>query len=484
MPKYDQNVYGEIKQYITAKDYAERFLEPRGNNTYVCPCCDSGNGPNHTAAMHISGANGESWRCYSCNHGGDVFDLAAAYLGNASKQQALEEVARLVGYDLAPSRGGVDNGYKDRAPMRPAPARKPEPVGPTAEELAKAQSKEARVVFGLRRHIEDAEAVEYLQSRGISIGKAKEWGLGFNQRSHRIVIPWKGCKYYHIDRAVNDQPVKYLKPSSQKVGPEPLYNASALREADVVFIVEGPLDALAVADMGFEAIALNTSGSARAADRLAAENPTAKVVLLLDDDSSRTDGRNPGLEGRKEMAQRLTERGIRGCVCNAMSRLGVKDPFEAWQTCPDKLFGELDAMATRMRVWEPDARNAEKKRLGERKIEGSREERRAEEQGQAQPQEEKGVEGSARAMERELVQEQVREQPRGEAEKQGQAQASRDVLREAPLRRSALKSPPKPPLKVAAVEKATPDSDKMAVERSAAARAALTSSTPQRPAKP
>lgn len=474
--KYDSGkAYADIKQLITARDYAERFLEPRGNNRYVCPCCDSGNGPNHTAAMYINGANGDRWHCFSCNHGGDVFDLAAAHLGTNHKQLVLEELARLVGYDLEPTRGGEDNGYKQREPMKPKPYVSREPdISP--EELERNQKKEARTVYALRRYIEDAEAVEYLESRGISVEKAKEWGLGFNQYTHRILIPWKGCNYYHIDRAVNDQPVKYLKPSWKKLGPEPLYNGEALRTSDVVFVVEGPLDALAVADMGFEAIALNTSGSARAADRLAAEKPSAKIVLLLDDDAERADGRNPGKEGRNEMAARLSELGMRGCVCKALERLGVNDPFDAWANCPDKFKAELQATHDFMAAWNP-----EKKTLEHAKSKAPVE--RAVKQEQTEPREEKPTpveEKGKRAVEQPRVE---KVETGVEQTRPGKEEVQRETKREGVAVRSprGFKTAQKPQRRNAVVEKVTPDSDMAAIKRSAAARTELNSSTPTRP---
>lgn len=361
MPTYDYSVYREIKSRLTAGEYAERHLEKRAHNTYVCPCCDSGNGPNGTAAMHVQSAGGEKWHCYSCNAGGDVFDLVAAHLGidPSQRQLILEETARAAGVDLEPYRSGQDNGYKRRDALTPKAAVKREPAKP-ADYTAERKKQRRNLAFW-RTKLEDPAAVGYLESRGISLEKAREWGLGYNQGTRRVIVPWKGCDWGHIDRDVTgEQPAKYLKPSREKVGEMPLYNREALGSSDVVFVVEGPFDALAVQDLGFEAVALNMSGSAQAADKVARENPSAKIVLMLDNDAARDDGRNPGMEGATAMAGRLKELGIVGCVCNAMARLGVKDPFEAWQSNREGLAAELEKAAGRMRSAESLIRQAQR----------------------------------------------------------------------------------------------------------------------------
>lgn len=64
-----------------AKDYLTSYVEtltehsPKGNRkAYVCPLCGSGNGRSKTGAFTIT-PDGHSWKCFSCDKGGDTLDL-------------------------------------------------------------------------------------------------------------------------------------------------------------------------------------------------------------------------------------------------------------------------------------------------------------------------------------------------------------------------------------------------------------------------
>ena len=98
--------YDEIKQAADLKEYCEGNLERRGRDEYVCPACGSGNGPNRTAALHVW-ANEGRWRCFSCNRGGDIFDLAGIVNGTEDKREQLSLVAAWF---------GLEDGARGREP--------------------------------------------------------------------------------------------------------------------------------------------------------------------------------------------------------------------------------------------------------------------------------------------------------------------------------------------------------------------------------
>ena len=63
-----------LKGYL--KSYVESVTpKSKGANMYVCPLCGSGSGKNGTGAFSIKG---DSWKCFSCNFGGVIFDLYGA----------------------------------------------------------------------------------------------------------------------------------------------------------------------------------------------------------------------------------------------------------------------------------------------------------------------------------------------------------------------------------------------------------------------
>ena len=69
----DRNIARE-----TLKEQLQSYVETitsksKGHNMYICPICNSGSGSHGTGAFSIK--DGITWKCFSCNEGGDIFDL-------------------------------------------------------------------------------------------------------------------------------------------------------------------------------------------------------------------------------------------------------------------------------------------------------------------------------------------------------------------------------------------------------------------------
>ena len=64
-----------VKERLT--EYVESITDHsrKGNKkAYVCPLCSSGTGRNATGAFTIT-PDGNSWKCFACDKGGDTLDL-------------------------------------------------------------------------------------------------------------------------------------------------------------------------------------------------------------------------------------------------------------------------------------------------------------------------------------------------------------------------------------------------------------------------
>lgn len=318
-----------VKGLVNLEQWCDEHLERRGPQTYVCPVCDSGNGPNHSAAFHV---NGKTWHCFSCGRGGDVFDLAGLLHGTGNRTEQLKDVACWAGIELGGGRDSHDrDGRKDNQSsrthaVRPIPdqtagGKTAEASGAKTDYSAGRRASEA-YVRECQARIGDPKAVAYLASRGMTEREAREWGLGFDPDAGgakradgswaergRIVIPWPGAPWYHIDRSIDSQAKerKYVKPRSSDVGPQPLWNADAVKEA-VYWIVEGPIDALAVRACGHEAIAVCSSAMSAAnlsqvADAAAASGRKGVAVVALDGDDA-------GRAGTAALKEALEARGV------------------------------------------------------------------------------------------------------------------------------------------------------------------------------
>ena len=83
-------------------NYLQAIAGKTQGGKYNCPICGSGTGKHHTSAFSIA-PDGQSWKCFSCNAGGDVFELAALVnkldpKGDFNKVANI--VADAVGYNL------------------------------------------------------------------------------------------------------------------------------------------------------------------------------------------------------------------------------------------------------------------------------------------------------------------------------------------------------------------------------------------------
>lgn len=271
--------FEQVRDAVDLEEYCRaRGLEPRGHHRFVCPICDSGNGPHHSAAFTVAGSH---WVCYACDRHGDVFDLVGLIDGIDDRAEQLSSVAAWAGLAqdeeesarLTPRR--VQRGARDG---RPSPK-------VTEEALSEGRRKEEKYLLTMRGNVSDPAATEYLLGRGLSEDEIAAFGLGYDPSRRRVIIPWEGSPYYHIDRSVDGATPKYTKPRSEDVGPQPLYDPSAL-EAPALFLVEGALDALAVRACGFKAVALGGTGGRSAVEAISSRNFKGTVIVMLDSDEA------------------------------------------------------------------------------------------------------------------------------------------------------------------------------------------------------
>lgn len=299
------------------KLYCEaRGMEQRGRNTYVCPICGSGSGPHKTAAFHIQD---NRWKCFSCQKGGDIYDLEGILAGTEDKLEQFRGVAALVGYE----------GFNYVADTNHASITQPK------HDYGTGRKREADYLQAMRANIHDPEAVAYIQGRGFTLDEAVAWGLGYDPTRHRLILPWAGSDYYHIDRSTTDQNPKYTKPKAADVGPQPLYNPAAL-EAPVFFVVEGVLDALAVTACGFQAVALGGTGGRAAVEAMTPYKPQGVAVVMLDNDEA-------GSRASVELRGMLKVAGIASVVAEVEDVMDAKDAAEWLQADRDALTAFLRA---------------------------------------------------------------------------------------------------------------------------------------------
>ena len=262
--------FERVKDGAPLVEYCKDHLRADGRGRYVCPYCNSG-GHGTRGSDSAFSIKGDTFKCFSCGTTGDVFDLAGKIHGLEDKAEQLRSVAEWANVSID-------------MPTKPAP-RSARPQQP-AKDYTQARKAEEAKLQEWRQRLDDPRAVAYLEGRGWTLEQAKAAGFGYDPNEKRLIIPYIGAPWYHIDRATEEgQEPKYKKPSSDALGAEPVYNAPALDEP-AYFVAEGALDALAIMRAGFPAIALNGSSVSAALASEAARHRNSTAVLVPDNDET------------------------------------------------------------------------------------------------------------------------------------------------------------------------------------------------------
>lgn len=305
------------------RQIADQLLPKDTAGKPCCPFCRSGTGPNGTSGFVIDGYAGGSGHCFACGGRGDVLDLVGSTQGIADVEGRIAWVEKWL--EQQPQLSSIADPQQIIA-QGPAPAKPDYSAG---------RAFHASLIAGAQEHIEDPEAVEYLAERGISLEVAKKHSYGYDRANKRIVMPIPGSSYYHIDRDITGTAHhKYDKPATKLVGPQPLWDASALDSSTVV-VVEGPFDALPVEECGYSAIALCGTASAQLVEECARRRYSGTIIMLADADTA-------GRKAAKATAEELAGMGI--CV-HVAELSGAKDAAELFATDRQELAAQLAAIA-------------------------------------------------------------------------------------------------------------------------------------------
>ena len=250
-------------------DYVNRITKPdpkAGKNKYKCPICGSGShgGRNSDGAFSINDA-GLLWYCFSCNNGGDLFDLIGKY---ENIPEYKEQVKRAEELYLSP-----------KAELAPAPAQKKE-----AARIQEAHNKPGLFDSYIKQCAADAGATDYFNKRGFTPETITRFSLGYDRKNESIVIPYDETNSYYITRNTNKK--EFRKPPTDQAGQEPVFNAGALYTGAPCFICESPIDAMSIIQAGGNAAAVGGTGSQKLINQVIKEKPAGILILSFDNDTA------------------------------------------------------------------------------------------------------------------------------------------------------------------------------------------------------
>lgn len=326
-----QDAREQLKGYL--RNYVESVTQKsKGANLYVCPLCGSGKGKNGTGAFSIK--NGTSWKCFSCNAGGDIFDLYGAINGTTDHNEQLRGISELYGVQVTSYRSTAQEDFSPEYQNQPKNEQYTYNSIHTNVYTQAQQTETADYTdFFLQAH-KAVEQTDYWKKRGLSKETVDRFKLGYVAEwrhpkapkapaSPRLIIPTSTGSY--LARDTRDQiPEEQRAYSKSKVGSIQLFNKKALQTATKpIFIVEGELDALSIIEVGGEAVALGTTTKSKALiELLKSQAPAQVLIIALDND-----------EAGQRASRELTE-GLQGLniPCYSFNPCGqYKDANEALQ---------------------------------------------------------------------------------------------------------------------------------------------------------
>lgn len=272
-----EQLKGQLRAYVESITQ-----KSKGANMYVCPLCGSGTGSHSTGAFSIK--DGASWKCFSCNEGGDIFDLIGKYEGIADHSEQLKRAGELFGVTIDSYRATAQEDFREYQNQ------------PKSEQYTHKSTHTTDYTQFFLKANKDIEKTSY--HRGLTLETLNRYKIGYVESwrhpkapnapaSPRLIIPTS--KESYLARDTREQIPEEQKPySKSKVGSIHIFNAKALQTATKpIFIVEGELDALSIIDVGGEAVALGTTTKVKSLiELLKTKKPEQPLIISLDNDEA------------------------------------------------------------------------------------------------------------------------------------------------------------------------------------------------------
>lgn len=227
------SIFEGLRDRVSLEEVVGRFSELQGNKA-LCVAPDHAD---EDPSMHVYE---DHVHCYSCGFHGDVVDVWAAANGYSPGAEAAYELAKEYGVDLPEWTPQEREKFEKR------------------RELENRYLKQARACY--ERIQEHSRVEEWWNARGFGPELRERFLLGSNGDGTEAIIPYwhRGRMRGLIRRRLQGEP-KYLYPNAADFagGYRPLFIPTSLRGDPC--LVEGPVDALALAALGYNAAAVGGS---------------------------------------------------------------------------------------------------------------------------------------------------------------------------------------------------------------------------------
>lgn len=274
-------------------EYLRRYFEQTGRE-YVTgrniKCPDKSahkNGDANPSAKIYENANGTAHiHCHGCGKDWDIFSLWE--LDNGGKfPEAKKALCAMFGIDATATSAkhtaqvhALTGSPTQAATARPEPKAEPD-----------TQTKQHITACAIAYHNGDNAGRDYLRARGIGDETARRFGVGFDAQKNAVIIPYGYGYAMRFIAPLKRKDGSELKAMYEPKGkPRALFNGTALEQAarngTPVYIVEGEIDALSIAEVGGIAIATGGTGSRSKAVKAITNIGRGAYIPLMDRDEA------------------------------------------------------------------------------------------------------------------------------------------------------------------------------------------------------
>ena len=315
-------IKGLLPQYvnsITTRD-------PKKRQFYLCMLdeCKEREHTNSTGGAFSIAADKVSWHCFSCNRGGDIFDLIGYIYGYKSGkltrssefEKEYAKALEIFGLEenFTPPQKEPPKTEKDlegqpataapdaSAESTPAPESQPETDAAAAPAVQPTAGKFKEYLEKCHSACtEGSRGYEYLIGRGFTPHTIERFLLGYDSSKDAITIPYSQSCNYYVTRSIEGK--AYEKPPKDTAGEEPVFNGAALNVDRFCFVCESQLDAISIMQAGGIAVAVGGTGINKLLKVCKNKLPQHCLILCFDNDES-------GQRGQREAAEHLDAEGI------------------------------------------------------------------------------------------------------------------------------------------------------------------------------
>ena len=255
-----QNQASQVKEYL--KEQLVDFLEERNINIRKNFICLNPEHLESTPSMSYD-ARRDKVHCFGCGADYDIFNLIGIEYGLDDFQSQFNKACEL--YDVE-----VEQNHT----IKPKSVR-------TSQNKREGEDVKMSTVDYYKACEAAVHQTNYFKSRGLSDETIRTFSLGYDAQNQRVVIPVS--REFYISRSVSGK--GFYNPSGVK---STIYHKTVKDRNKPIFVVESAFCALSIAELGGNAIALNsTNNSQKLIDLIKKESLyELRFILSLDNDEA------------------------------------------------------------------------------------------------------------------------------------------------------------------------------------------------------